>query len=826
MLSLVLGTVQLTDELAGYQNGTGVVLPLGELCSLLEIAVHTEPGHGIAEGFVGRAERTFRLDIAHRSIRVSGKELQYDPDFIQIYKNDIYVDVRALNAWFSLGITFDARGSSVVVDPKDPLPLQRRLQRENLALLLGSASHSSYVDPGFARVPNPYQLVGTPVIDQSLSFNESAMMGARTTTSRYSAQLASDFEYGGLNAFLDFASSATPVARLSYGLKDPSGGLLGPLHAVEENFGDIESLEVPLVSAAHATTGFSVSNVPLSQAVSPDSTTFTGPLLATWDVELFRGSSLIGYQAENGRGKYEFKNIPLNLGVNKFRLEFNGPLGERREEIQTRNVVGTLAPGAVRYAMFLGGSSGAPEWTAQSDVGLKRDLTAFTSLSSQTLDTGSHMYSTVGLRGYFAGALFTARVVEDPASGQASQASGQWNWGRTNVKVTQTTIEGLVSNVYGPQLNLAKSETDLSFANLALPNWSHLLPAELEFSRQETLQGTQDIQASGHISYQRAGFGITNISTWESQTGTTGQRTGEILMSHFRGGNTLDGNITYQWERAPSIVSLALQTSRMLPGVRTLTLGAYESPQSGDIGFMGSLNRNAGDYAYGMSLNLSKTRGITVGFNISYGAIRNPDTAKWSTTAESQATRGAVLIHVFHDTNGNGRREGKPSIKGVAVFVNDSPYPSMTEADGTLLIEGLPANKPVDIRVSEPTLEDPLLVTELPGLRVTPRPGNIQRIEFPVVSTGEMSGTVSMQDEGGAQPAAGVLVEILSSNGKVLKSQRTAFDGYYTLTRVPIGAHVIRAKAYGITVLKNVVVPPEGAYLDGIDLALVPVSHS
>jgi hypothetical protein len=821
LLSVVLGPVQLTDELEGYRNGAGVLLPFGELCRLLEVAIKTDPIRGTAGGFLSRSDHIFSLDIRRRRITYLGKDLPFEADFIQVQKADIYVDARAINKWFALGIVFDGRASGILVNPKDPLPLQRRLQRESLALQLGSALHGGYRDPGFARVANPYENLGSPVIDQSFAFNEAIGLGQRVSAARYTAQIASDFAQGGVNGFLDVESNANPVARLSYGEMDPSGELLGPLHASQAVVGDLDSLDLPLVSASHPTTGLSVSNAPLSQQGGTESTCISGPLLPGWDVQLFQGDALVAFQSESGTGKYEFRNLPLTLGVNRFRLEFNGPLGEQHEETLTRNVVGTLAPGSLKYSMFLGGSADSPEWAAQSELGLRRDLTAFSSIASEPLANGNHQYGTVGMRGYLDGALLSARIVDDPLSGQASQIGSQWNWGRTSIKLNQTTVNGLVSAIYGSELNQEKSGTELQLGNFALPSWSHLLPTDIDITREETTLGTQEWQIQNRLSYQSHGLGITNIASWESDTGTADQRSGELMVTDWRNGNSWQGSLSYQIDNSFSVVSMAMQTSRVLHDLRVLNFGAYEAPQDGNIGLTATLSQSAGSYSYGVSMDVSRVRGIILGLNVSFGAIKDPSTGKWTTTAQSQATQGAVLVRFFQDRNGTGRLSaGNVPIAGITIFVNDSPYPKATGVDGTLLIQGLRAYQAADIRISETTLENPLLISKLLGLRINPRPGTIQTIDLAVVATAEVSGTISIQEDKGLRPATGVLVEVVDLSGKILQKQRTAYDGYFNLSRVPVGSHIVRVCVDGTTVSKRIVVPSEGAYLDGVDLTI------
>ncbi|MDR3692574.1 MAG: carboxypeptidase-like regulatory domain-containing protein [Fimbriimonas sp.] len=818
LLSLVLEEIDLTDEIEAYRNGAGVLLPLGAICRLLEIAVRTTPADGTAEGFVGRSSRTFSLDVRQKRIKVSGKDEPYDPAYVQVQRNDIYVDYRALNKWLALGIEINENGLAIYVNPKDQLPLQRRLRRENLANQLNKGE---YHDPGFARVPNPYQALGSPAIDQSLSFGDAEATRAKSTSIRYDAQFASDFAEGSLDGSLDLESRTGPAGLLSFVLKNQEGGLLGSLNARQETIGYTTSLDLPLVSSSHAITGFAASNDPVSQVGPAKTTTLTGPLQPGWDVELFRGEALIGYQEENGPGKYEFKNVALHPGTNKFRLIFDGPLGERREEVQTRNVVGTLEPGSLQYEAVIGGSASSPEWAAQSSLGIKRDLTVFTSIASEPVDGGRHLYSTVGMRGYFANALITTCIVDDPASGQASQIDGEWAWGRAFVGLSQTNVTGLVSGIYGREQDPDRSDTELRLQNLTMPNWSHLLPADLEISRRETVFGTQEWKAEGRLSYQRNGLSITNMTSTQTQTGTTDHRTGELMFSRFQNGHSTEANLNYDWSGTPTIVSLGFRTSRVLRDGRMLAFGAYESPGDGDLGVTGSLYRNDDNYAYGLILDVSRARGIMLGLTISFGMVRNPSSGKWMTTARSQAMQGSVLIRVFQDSKGTGHlAKGDARVAGVAIYVNDSAFPKLTGPDGTVLIDGLAAYQPADIKVVEASMENPLMISALPGLRITPRPGNVQTIDMPVIATAEVAGTVYTLQDRRLSAASGVLVEVIDRDGRVVLSQRSAFDGYYSISRVPVGSYAVRAKAFGVETSKKIVVPPEGAYLDGIDLTL------
>jgi len=139
------------------------------------------------------------------------------------------------------------------------------------------------------------------------------------------------------------------------------------------------------------------------------------------------------------------------------------------------------------------------------------------------------------------------------------------------------------------------------------------------------------------------------------------------------------------------------------------------------------------------------------------GSFKDPHNGRWENQAQSQATRGAVLVRVFLDTNGNGIRDsGESLIAGAGVMVNDMPYSAETDKDGVVLIKGLVPFQPIDVRISSSTLSDPLWMAETSGIRIVPRPGKAPMIEIPIVSSGEISGTVYEASDTGRSPSQGV----------------------------------------------------------------------
>ena len=75
-----------------------------------------------------------------------------------------------------------------------------------------------------------------------------------------------------------------------------------------------------------------------------------GILPSGYEVELYRNDILVGSIARAANDQYEFLEVPVDYGLNVFRLVFYGPQGQRREEVRRITVGdGRLAKGQFEY---------------------------------------------------------------------------------------------------------------------------------------------------------------------------------------------------------------------------------------------------------------------------------------------------------------------------------------------------------------------------------------------------------------------------------------------------------------------------------------------
>ena len=104
----------------------------------------------------------------------------------------------------------------------------------------------------------------------------------------------------------------------------------------------------------------------------------------------------------------------------------------------------------------------------------------------------------------------------------------------------------------------------------------------------------------------------------------------------------------------------------------------------------------------------------------------------------------------------------------------------------------MPEHQPVNLALNQSTLEDPLWTAALDGMRIVPRPGQAMQLDFPIFTSGEIDGTIYLVRNDITAPAGRVLVEVVDRKGRVVKTTRTEYDGFYVISNIPLGEYTVR----------------------------------
>ena len=201
---------------------------------------------------------------------------------------------------------------------------------------------------------------------------------------------------------------------------------------------------------------------------------------------------------------------------------------------------------------------------------------------------------------------------------------------------------------------------------------------------------------------------------------------------------------------------------------------------------------------------------------------------QWNFDALPKADGGAASVRVFLDDNGNGVMDaGEEPLENVALMVNGSRAPVRTNAAGIALLDRLPTRKNVDISIDTQTLEDPYWVPQLKGVRLVPRPGRVAELDFPVVLTSEIDGTVYLVEKRAKRGMGDVLIELLDTQRRVAATIKSSSDGYYIIPAVVQGRYSLRIAPEQLRRFelvdpgeRDIIILPDGKFINGIDFLL------
>ncbi|RKZ59407.1 MAG: hypothetical protein DRQ44_13740, partial [Gammaproteobacteria bacterium] len=155
----------LEDILPAYQRKDYLLVPLGLLSEILDLAIDVDTGSGIANGFVFNESNTFYLDTSRNEAIIKGINKSYDPALVYVLDDDIYIDARLISRWFGININVDLFSSTVKIKSDNDFPFIVRKEREEKIARTRSQLNTDV--PYYPYHYEPYDAWNIPFIDQT-----------------------------------------------------------------------------------------------------------------------------------------------------------------------------------------------------------------------------------------------------------------------------------------------------------------------------------------------------------------------------------------------------------------------------------------------------------------------------------------------------------------------------------------------------------------------------------------------------------------------------------------------------------------------------------
>lgn len=777
----------------------------------LDLAVRVDKKLRRATGWVFDERRNLLIDRDAGEGRVGSQVFKLAATDIRDTPEGWCVNLDRLNQWLGVPIAADLSNAVLRIDAKEKLPFQ--LAAERRARAAGIRPQGSVFD--LASLPHatrPYQAWATPSVDVVASAGiVSDRKGGSATQARYEVFAAGEAVGQSFDARLSSDDKGVPDSlRVRLYRTDPNARLLGPLRATHYAIGDVGLLSTGIVAGSVPGRGAVLTNRPVERPDSFDKTSFRGDLPAGWDAELYRNGQLLAFVSPNGDGRYEFLDVPLQYGSNRFEIIFYGPQGQIRREIKQLQVgVDSIPPQQTWYwagiaqentdLVEFGRRGGAFRRGWRGTLGIERGLDTRTSvaayLHSLMIENVRRTYGEVALRRSIGPTLIELAGARADDGGHALRASWLAAFGETYVRAdAMQGWGGFVSDRFISNINAIYQISVDQSVTLGRT----MLPLHFDLRQVNRTSGISSLEASARASTSFRALSFTGQIDWTRTQTPVGAEPPDNLIATLLA-NARIGHVRLRGEARFALSGANADTRMTMIGEWA---GKGDAQWRAEVGYDKGLDRARAGLGYTRRFNAVQLTGFgevasdgSVAASLSLAFSFGPKgSGGWRLSSEKLAIRGQVMADVFMDDNGDGiRQPGEEAIKGVALTAGNAFVEASTDKRGRATIDGLEPFRPVMIGIDAGSLPDPYVQPALPGIVVTPRPGVATRIALPMTEAGEIEGT-AIRDEG--NPIEGLGLELVDAEGRVRATTLTEFDGYFLFERVAYGRYTVRmAKA-------------------------------
>ena len=810
------GQYRVGDGVRGYQTDSGICVDLADVIIAFDLPVRLDKKSRRATGWLFEESRTFTLDREANTVQIVNNNQRVSADDVRDVPEGWCVDTRTLARWLNVEVQADQSNALLIIKADRKLPFEMAEERKARA---GKVRPATQFDlSSLPQAKDPYRFWRTPSIDVVASTGVSRdKRNGNRFDARYEIFASGEIAGASFDARLSSNDRAVPESLRLRGYRtDPAGGLLGPLNATHFALGDVSTNSTPLGIQTTAGRGAFVTNRPLGRAESFDRTTFRGELPDGWDAELYRNDQLIGYSQSRGDGRYEFLDVALLFGQNRFEVVLYGPQGQVRRDVRMIPVgLDSIPPRETYY------------WAAVQDAG--RDLINFgdidpadylgwrggfgleRGIDARTSIAGS--WFTAMLRGerqnYLEGSIRRAlgpALVELAAS--SNLRSGYAFRGQVLAQVGETLVSGESAWLLGGYQS-ERYDRDLRRRNSLSVDHSfkfgrQYLPLRVEISQSIRSDGSQTLEVGSRLSFNIKQLNASTELRWERNSNSGGGDPQSRLEATLR----LSGRIGGVRLRGEAEFGLTGDSGFRESKLTAEWRAGEKSDWRAEAGY--SVTDSRGRLAIGHTrrfkhfaltgqIEAASDGSLAAGLSLAFSLGPDPRSGGIRVASEKLASSGQALAIVYQDENADGiRQPNEPLEKSVELTAGLSARGDPTDAEGRTIIDGLQPFEPVLIGIDTSSLPDPFVQPATSGVVVTPRPGVPVTIELPLVAAGEISG--NLQREGG-KTLSGVDLELIDRNGRVVKTTRSEYDGFFLFEFVPYGTYKLRVAALSATVI-------------------------
>jgi hypothetical protein len=816
LLGIYVEQLSLADVF-GYKSLEGAKISLENFFEVLDFPIEIDMEKKIAKGWFIREENLFEFNFQSLNegvapyIQIGDKVSSVDTDVFIFEDNEIYVDGNILSEWFALNLNYDFGDMRVNLNPVDPLPIQIRLARRNKNVSTSTKSEST-----LPWKDSAYQRISSPLVDVQMQHSSSSRDNSGFTS--YSALGSHDLAYMNTEYYLAGRSQGgLSDARVKFS-EELKAGTFWILPSANVEFGDINSVSITSEYNGGLNRGVSFSKTN-SNLTNNQRININGDIQPGWDIELYQNNILIAQQTSVQTGRYEFNNIDLNFGNNSFEIISYGPQGqvetEYKEMFIDKNALTTSENDYAFSITQLGKSLlGVNDEIVTSNNGLlfagryslgitdwfSLTLGQSTLLSDQAED--EYNFSAATNITLFERLLLNTNININQDNNYSSDLTARTQWFGQSLlyNFRQRQSEELITD--NSQQKFTDKQHLFKMSGKLFNLKGYRMNYNNQFISRNDINGIKTTRLQNQLSLSAGRFSIQHALDWQKIQSTFGsnenlfgfmqvQRNIGRVFSRFSTSYSIHPEIEINNVKA----ELSWNILNDLQSEITLNYLAKTDIYRTELG----LNWQHDKFNLSSNLRYDDQDDWTFGLYLRFGIGYDFENHNAFMSSANIARNGAMAVRVFEDENNDGLfNEGENIIEGVKVKALQSQRQATSDANGVALIHNLRNQVPTDIVIDNTTLGDPFLMPSSQGISITPRKGFLDKADYPVVTSGEIDGTIyTIDSRGNENNLAYVAINLLDQDGKIVTTTQSEYDGYYLFVDlIPGQYHVSIAEEY------------------------------
>ncbi|HVT11329.1 MAG TPA: hypothetical protein VHE55_03605 [Fimbriimonadaceae bacterium] len=818
--------LRLDTALAALQDGHGRrFLPLRQFANALGFRLRVEPQKRVMGGFLGDpGDRLAFNGVMGRYVH-KGKATNFDPGLCFERDNELYVDSDLICAFAGLHFQWRLNRLELDVSSDAPLPIRQQwIQRQRLNRVA-----PVQIRPLLPVVTSPYNVWSVPSIDMVWYTDANVDSKVQQSSSRLQLEGRGDLLFMSARYRYISGTGAEPASELlTLGREDPTGRMLGPMHATQFSFGDLNIPQIPLFARTQNGLGATISNFPLPGSAMSAPSIVDGRAPPRSIVEMYRGSDLLGTVRADSDGHYEFPSTPLDSGPNDLRIVVIAPNGEVQEEQRTlygdangpskgqsqyrvtaAHIGSSLFPNAIKG---ISQDQQRMEYIGEYRLG----LAGGSWLSSTAVESEGREFLGAGFHSWTAGSLWHLETMLSSNGGSAISAGISRRFGRTNFSLEHTLATpsfglDLIPEIGSEATSITKLRVDGASGSSRHPFGYGLSVDRIDGSTPATLVRARVNGGDGHTFY---------ANTIATRIGRDPfDASGLFQLRYPLGESFAKFDVGYGFGVERLFQTARLSIDRAISRDYRVRYGLdYDATRIAGLESVGTIYRVFGPLEFGLNFALDARGGLKANVLLSIGMEGEEALHSMMLSRPGAAQTGSVAIRAYLDRNYDGRfDQGDVLLPNIGVRIDGRAAITKTGETGRCFLDRLPSGREATVILNEDSFEDPSWAAASAGAIVIPRPGRIVRVDLGVIESAEIEGRA----EGLAPNHQVLTAELIDYLGKVAHTSVLDSDGIYVFSKVRPGDYTLRiADSAGQPCGMRLVRVAPGATMKDCDLKL------